>query len=399
MRALTLATIVGLGLSAPAAPVAAQSGIQLPGKLADLRVAARRDSNDALAHYYVGLAYLNDAKWVQADSALRMAVLLDARLAEAYLALSYIPYLRRPQLYREELRGRVPKDWQPAVEDAARLNRRAFAVDPLMDLRVLSVLFPVDQRGFRDYTSVESRIYELFFEGFDDLAAGRYPAAEQRLTRLAQQVYYEDKKPQDVPDFLLWARGLAAAHQGKFEVAIGDFQKLFDRSLKKEEKQEVITVPLRTNEYRYILAVLHHLAGRLDRAVELYQEAAAQDLSLYMAHVQLATIHEGAQRVSEALAERQRAVQANPEEPTLELDLALAYYQGGAREEAETHLQRAVELNPRDARFHYLRGVIAQELDRPADARTYLTRCVELAPQRLARITNDARARLAALPQ
>ncbi len=393
MRVPSLALALVL---APAAPAAAQ--LDLP-KLADLKAAAQRDSNDALAHYALGLGYLRDGKWNQADSALRMAVRLEPRLAEAYLALAYIPYMRRPSLSREERRHRVPKDWEPVVEEASRFYRRAFAVNPMMDLRVLSILFPVDDRGFRDYTSAESQIYELFFEGFDDLAAGRYAAAEHRLTQLARRVYFEDSKPDDVPDFVLWARGLAKAHQLRFDDAIADFQRLFDRALKQEQKPEVIiNVPLRTNEYRYILAVLHQGAGRMDRAVELYQEALAQDLGLYMAHVQLATIHLAAQRFAESVAERQRAVQANPDDPTLELDLALVYYNGGSRDEAEVHVRRAAELNPRDARFHYLWGVIAQETDRPAEARTHLTQCVQLAPQRLAAVVEDAKRRLAGLP-
>lgn len=372
--------------------------IELP-KTGDLRAAAQADSNDALAHYLLALGYLRDEKWDLADSTLRTAVRLDPRLAEAYLALSYIPYMRRPTLWREERRGRVPQEWVAAVDESDRFYRLAFALNPIMDLRVLSVMFGINPKERGDYTSAEARRYDLYYQGFDDLATGRYAAAEEHLTRLASRVYSEEFKPDKVPDFVLWARGLAKAHQANFNGAIADFRRLFDRALRKEQQpEEIINVPLRTNEYRYILAVFHQGARRLDTAMALYQEAVANDLGLYMAHVQLAAIHEQLGQRAGVEAERLRAHQANPEDPTLLYDLAAMYYRSGAPTEAEKYVLQASELNPRDARNHYLLGIIAQETNRASEARAHLAQCLVLAPRRWTRIIADAQRRLGALP-
>src|SRR5512143_2835385 len=92
-------------------PAAAQN-IKLPASLSDLEKAARKDSNDAAAHYNVALAYWNAKRWADADSALHRALRIDPQLAQAYLALSRLVYARRPQIYEEIFDMKVPNEWQ-----------------------------------------------------------------------------------------------------------------------------------------------------------------------------------------------------------------------------------------------------------------------------------------------
>ncbi len=74
--------------------------IAFSGKnIAQLEELTRKDSNEATLRYYLGLAYWSKSKFDQADSALRLAVQLNPRYAEAYLALAYLPYMRRPSLF------------------------------------------------------------------------------------------------------------------------------------------------------------------------------------------------------------------------------------------------------------------------------------------------------------
>ncbi len=397
------AIVAGLALAAfarsivPAAPLAAQDFSVSAKTVAVLESLARKDSNESTVRYDLGIAYWSRGKFDQADSALRVAVQLNPRYAEAYLALAYLPYARRRELFDEELRDRVPDKWKPTLEESNRFYQRAFLIEPLVGLRILSLAFPVDERGFRDYTSYESQMYELFVEGFVDLSKGRYATAHERLTRLVRVVYDGDKHPDKVLNFILWHRGLAAAHSLRYDAAIADFQTLLDRALKKENQNALMRIPLRTNEYRFMLAALQSAAGRPDQAEKLFQEAAANDLGLYMAHVYLAELYQEAKRWPDAVTEYQRAVAANPEDFSLELDLGTLLFNLERTAEAEEPIHRAVAIYPRNALGHYLLGRIQEELGRPAEAKAQFAQFVELVPSGLSDLVPDAKQRLAKL--
>jgi len=363
-----------------------------------LQELVRKDSNDATLQYALALAYWRDRKFDEADTILRLATRLAPRYAGPYLTLAFLPYARRPELYQEEIQGRVPDSWQSKLLEANRFYRQAFMLDPLIDLRILSLVFPLDERGFRDYTSEASQTYELYVEGFVDLTKGRYGLAYERLERLARVMYDGEKHPERVPDFLLWHRGLAAAHSGRFPSAVADFRALVERGERKERQDALMRIPLRTNEYRFMLAELEQRAHQPDIAEALLKEAVANDLGLYMAHVNLASMYEGQKRWPDAVSEWQRAVAANPEDFSLALDLGKLLFNLERTKEAEEPVQRAVALCPRDALGHYLLGRIHEELGRPSEAKDEFKRFIELAPSVLEDIVADARQRLAKLP-
>jgi tetratricopeptide (TPR) repeat protein len=364
----------------------------------ELAAMVRADSNEAQGHYLLGLLFIRREKYDRAEASLRTAIALDSRQAEAHLALAQLPYLQRPQLGSEEARGRVPDAWEARLDEARKFYRRAFVIDPLVSLRSMSMLFPQGRWRGRDYTSDESKSYELFFEGFDDLASGRYRDALQRLDQLAKQVFHGERDLDRIPEFVLWARGMAAARVRADSIAIRDFQALVARGEKRERDARVVPVQLRTNEYRYILGVFHQRAADTTRAIELLRGAAEADLGLDMAHVRLAEIHRARRDIAAEMQERQRAVQSNPEDATLLLELAMLRYEVGELEEAEDELQRATALNPRDPRAFYLLGVILQGQRRMAEARTMFERAAAVAPKSKAYIADDARARIAKLP-
>lgn len=376
---------------------AAAQGIRLPSdKIADLEMTALTDSTDAQALYFLGLGYWKHEQYRQADSALRLAVTIDPRDAEAFLALAYLPYAERYQLSDEEYEGKIPKDWRDSLDIANRSYRRAFVVNPLVDLSIINFTFPVESKDFhQDYTSDESKEYELYYEGSVDLGAGRYEAAYTRLRTLAQKVYGPVKK---IPDQLLWQRALAAARTLAYrDSAIPDLQVLLDRSLKKQAQTGIVRVPLQTNEYRYLLAVLQHAAGRDDQAIPMFQEVVANDIGLYMAHVYLAAIYESQGKWDDALAERRHAVDASPDESTLYEELGTTLYNTGRYAAADTAYRQALRINSRGTFPHYALGLVALQLNQPQEARAQFTRYLELAPSRMAAYVVDARKRLAAL--
>lgn len=138
---MTRAVLVTWLLAAVAWPAAAQR-IRLPSSLADLEKAARQDSNDAAAHYNVALAYWNEKRWDDVDSALHRAIRLDPRFAAAYMALAGLPYAQREQLMQEEYEERVPEAWRPKVVLSNQMYRQAVLIDPLVEVRMGYILLP-----------------------------------------------------------------------------------------------------------------------------------------------------------------------------------------------------------------------------------------------------------------
>ena len=365
----------------------------------DLEAWVREDTNDAQRQYALALRHWKEHHWRQADSLLRLAVRLEPRYADAYLALYFLPYARRSTLADEEDRDRVPEAWRPAVEEAHRFYQRAFRTDPMVNLQIMGVAFDIREPQVGDYTTNAWILYQRYYAWFVDLGMGRYRVAYDRLDKLAQREFNETRHPEDVPDYILWYRGLAAAHSLQYDAAIRDFRALLDRQLRKAQRDQLVHVPLRDNEYRFMLASLHHLAGHTDSAVALYQQALEHDLGLVMAHTYLASIHEGAGRAAEAMVERRRAADVNSDDPTALFDLAASHFNAGQLIEADEPLRQAIKLNARYSPSYYLLGRVTEELGLPEEARDHYNAFLALAPLREEGLRADAMQRLGNLPK
>ena len=390
MRALALAVLL-------LAPAAAAQDIPLVARdLKDLQALARQDSNDAETQFYLALAYWKRHKWTQVDSLLRLTITLEPQFAEAYLALYYLPYSQRPALLDEEERGRVPQKWRQAVDDARHNYQLAFRTDPLVNLRVIRIAFEIEEPQALDMSPAEYLAYQRYFAWLVDLGMGRYGSAYDRLTRLAQREFNEAKHPEKVPDYILWYRGLAAAHSRQYDKAIVDFRTLLDRTTKRQ-RDSVVTIPLSDNEYRFMLGALNHLAGHADSAAAMYRAALEHDIGLTMAHTYLAGLYEQAGMAEEGLVERQRAAEVAADDPATLFAYAAALFNLNKTADAEDPLRRAIAANARYAPPQYLLGRVAEELGRRDDAREHYTAFLAIAPHRLADLIEDSKQRLTAL--
>lgn len=380
-------------------PTQAQQLAFLDRSVKDMEAWVREDTNDAQRQYYLALRHWKERHWRQADSLLRLVVKLEPRYADAYLALYFLPYARRTTLADEEDRDRVPEAWQPVVEEAHRFYQRAFRTDPMVNLQIMGVAYDIEEPQVRDYSTNAWLTYQRYYAWFVDLGMGRYRSAADRLEKLAQREFNEAKHPEDVPDYILWYRGLAEAHSMQLDKAINDFRALLDRQLRKAQRDQLVHVPLRDNEYRFMLASLHHMAGHTDSAVALYQQALENDLGLVMAHTYLASIHEGAGRAAEAMVERRRAAEVNSDDPTALFDLAASHFNAGQLIEADEPLRQAIKLNPRYSPPYYLLGRVTEELGLPDEARDHYEKFLALAPLRSAELRADATQRIGKMPK
>ena len=371
-------------------PAAAQH-LKVTTPLASLEAAARRDSNDAEAHYQLALAYWAKERFDDAERSLLTAIAIERRFAPAYLALAYLPYARRPSLMQEEAKGRVPPEWRDPLQESWRLRRRAFLIDPLVDLRIIGAVVPVNE-GIRLGRGGQVAI------NLDPFAA--FVRGDYRFAFYAFNAFVADLKNarrDSISDGLLWYRGLSAGHVGEYDTAIADFTTLLGRGVTLEQADSVVRIPLHTNDYRYVLALFEYRANRFGDAITLYQEALGNDVGLFLAHVQMGRIYEQHQMWPEAVDQFQRAVAVSPDDPSLLLDLGVVLREAGRLGEAEETLRQAMDANPRDSRVPYHLALTLQTEQQPTRAREALTRFLALAPARYSRQIADANQRLKAL--
>jgi Flp pilus assembly protein TadD len=392
-RAAALAALI---LAAPAPAPAAAAQIKLDASLKELEARAARDSNDAAAHYNLGLAYWNAKRHDDAERAFRAAIALDARFPAPYIALAYLPHARRGRLWDEIAERRVPEEWQAVVEDAERMFRRAYVLDPFVELRLGDVVMPRATAYLRDIEVVFGEHVRDYSDALDQFFLGNNQKAYERFQRVIN-AFDGDRHPDRLSPALLWYHGIAAGRLARWPDAIRDFGFLLERSQKWERRDSLLHVPLRTNEYRYILALLHQRAGAPNDAIRLYREVIEHDLGLFMAHVRLAEIYEAAEMWDHAIVERRQAWDANPDDPSLLLDLGQTQARAGRFADAAATLQQASAAAPRDARPSYFLGVVLEQLGRSADARDAYERFLTLAPSRYARQIDIAKTKLAAL--
>ena len=369
-----------------------------PPRLEELEARARQDSLDPEAHFRLAERYYTLKRFADEERELRATIAIDPRYAPAYLSLGDLPFDRRPKLWREFWKDKVPEEFRPAVEGSARLWQQAVLIDPMVDFRVQGATAPPeDMMVIPDYGGITTDY--LLWLGLGAFGVARYELAYSGLDLWAQRTYAN--KPQDsIPDFLFLYRGLAAGHLKAYNKAIADIQVLYARSLQAERTDSLLPFPLKTNDYRYILAVLNQSWGKSADAIRLFQEALASDLGLYMAHVRMAQIYRAHQMWGQSIAEARRAIETNPNDPTSIRELGVILDEAGQAAEAATTLRQAANANPRDPRTLYHLGVVQHELAQPAEARETLGRFIAIAPAgRYEHELADAKQRLAALPQ
>jgi len=368
-------------------------GLKPSDNIPQLEAQLQRDSNDAQLQYQLAIAYWSRKHFDEAQRSLLTAVSIEPRFAAAYLALGYLPYGRRPQLMEDEAKGRVPPEWRDALLEAARLRRRAFLINPLVDLQILGAVISV---GPRFLGADRNGHVIIAMDPFAAFVRGDYPLAYSIFSDWVSE--RAAKAPRDsIPSGLLWYRGLSAGHVGVSDIAIGDFQTLLDRGLRAERSDTVSRIPLMTNDFRYVLAMLEYRSRNFEQAINLYKDALANDLGLFMAHVQMGKIYEERKMWPEAIQHFQDALGTNPDDPSLSLDLGVIYREAGRLAESESTLVHAAEANPRDSRVPFHLGLTLQQEGKRTEARTAFQRFVSLAPSRYAVQIADAKQRLVAL--
>lgn len=379
---MRVSPVVLVAMMTGVVPVLQAQRVIVAEKLEILEARARQDSNDAAAHYNVAMGYLSKRRYDDAERALREAVRLESNFADGYLALSMVH--DADDAYWKRLK-KVSGDsgLEAASEEYLKFYRRAFLTDPLVDIRILGGA---------------TRLYgwSRMRHAIEDLVEGEYAKAHDGLSKEIV-LRYGNSSLKDVPESFLWLRGLAAAHAKRNDAAITDFEHLAERTAMDTLADSAGTHLLRSNEYRYMLAALHHRNGSTDKALALYRTVLEHDLGVYMAHVQMANILESQRRYGEAIDERRRALNANPDDAILLTDLGVTLGKSGQFAEAEQALEQALEANARDARPFFWLGLCQAQQGKREAARDSFARFLAMAPSRWEKQIGLAKQRMAEL--
>jgi tetratricopeptide (TPR) repeat protein len=352
-----------------AAPLSAQK-LTLAASLPDLEAAARRDSNDAAAHYNVGVGYFASHRYDDAEQSLRKALAIEPRFADAWLALSIIRD-NDEDFWKHVKKERGDSAVRQTAEEYGRYYRRAFLIDPLVDMRILAPTIRVYGSGD-------------LYKGYKALVEGRYDEAQERLAKASE--YYDGAIGARGGDWLMWLSAMAAARADKPDVAIADLDTLIQHVDSRQGQADTSGFDeLDGVEMRQVVAALKQRAGQTDEAIAMYQEVLARDIGNYMSHVQLANIYESRREFDRAIAERQRALDTNPDDASLLLDLGITLGKAGRYAEAARQLASAVQRNPRDTRSLFWLGMAQQQAGDRDAARTAYASFIAAAPSRFDR--------------
>lgn len=368
--------------------------IKLPMKLSELEKAVQQDSLDPAAHYNVALGYWNEKRYDDSERELQAALALDPRLADAHLALAYLPFARQPRLwddiYEHPMKPEVLILWQTHERDA----RRAYLMDPLVNLAIIGATLPKTSA----FWIAAQSYYDHYYEAFDDLDQGKYESAYFLIDKLIQEFQQTvTRDPEMLPAVFVWYHGVAAAHLNRTTDALSDFNQLLNRSERMEKSDTIYNIPLKTNDYRYMIAAAEERAGNANEAISGYRDVLRNDIGHYMAHVRLANIFEAGRQYPEAIKERKNAVNANPDDWSLLTDLGVTEGRAGQFQEAEAALAQAISANPRDVRPYFWMGIAEQQLGKKEEAKTAFAHFIAVAPSRFAKQVETARQRIQAL--
>jgi tetratricopeptide (TPR) repeat protein len=374
--------MICLLLAMPIALAAQRINLLVP--MSELAARAVRDSNDPVAHYEFALGLLLASRFDEAEHELKTAIEVEPHFAAGYLALSMVPFARQPRLWEVE---RITEKTRPeivqALTESRRLSRIAFMLDPMVDLKVFAVILPAQGKvggGSGD-------LYNTLLLGFEQFWVGNYGEAAHLFTQLVESVPERDRGKK-MPSFIYWLRGLAAAHQGDYAVAVADFELLLDRAVTAEREAAdsgYSIIPFSaSNQFRYVLGTVRAKSGAWESAVALLQQCLENDLGLYPAHSALAAIYETRRMWAQAEAERQRALAASPEDVGLLLDLGATLVRSGDFSLALDPLRRAMDANPRNPRIPYLLGQAALRVFQRDVAKAAFERFLSLAPSKFA---------------
>jgi tetratricopeptide (TPR) repeat protein len=407
------------------------------GAVKSLQQALKNDTNSAMAHYQLGLAFDLQHNSQQAESEWRAAVSLNPNLTDAQRALS-IAELRHQDY------GGLAQAAQQIITNApnspdgyllravTEMQRQSYSAAE-QDMRKAAEVAPASALPYVQMGNLHElqkqypeaiRFYQMALDKDPTSADGlqglmnAYLAQKQPDQAIAAARTQIAKVPNSSGFYDLLGTALTqnkkdfAGADAAFHKAVDLDRNNSDALLKLAQVQAAegsVSQALATYQQSikdhpreisfYILAgMMYESQSNYDQARSMYQQALSIDPDNALASNNLAylMLQQGG-NVDVALNMAQKARRGMPDSPAAADTLGFAYYQKGVYQSAIDMFQESLRLNQRsggndDAMVHYHLAMAYQKANQPVQARQQLERVLKISPN-----NNDARKALSEL--
>jgi len=130
----------------------------------------------------------------------------------------------------------------------------------------------------------------------------------------------------------------------------------------------------------HLLAVLEHLAGRNDMAIQLLNQVINLDPNYSQAYSNLGNILKNEDRLEEAIAHYQKAIELEPNNSSNYSNLGFIFFQKSQIESAIANYQKSLSLDPSNPKINFNLGVAWQNKEDLSKAITYYQKVINLEP-------------------
>jgi len=395
------------------------------GAVDSLQTALQGDSDNAVAHYQLGVAYARQGNTNQADSEWRKAVSLRPDLTDAQRDLAILD-LSRGQIDEALQAAQQMITAQPyaaqgyVVKAVAELARQKYA-DAEQDAQEAIKLAPQNPTPYVQFAAVQfAQKHFPQAENYYQQALDKDPSSSDGLQGL-MNTYMAEKQPDkaitavnaqiakspnnsNFYDLLGTALydikkdnpGAEAALQKAIQLdknntdAVEKLGKVLNETGSRDQAIALYLQSIKDNPRQlrlYILAgELYEANKDFDHAKDLYQQALSISPDNPVASNNLAyVILQQGGNVDVALNMAQTARRGMPDNPNAADTLGWAYYQKGIYPSAISQFQEAIRLREKlgasdDGEIHYHLGLAYQKANQLALARQQLEKAVKLSP-------------------
>jgi tetratricopeptide (TPR) repeat protein len=333
------------------------------------RLADSADTNDAAAYYRLGDS-LRYRKPGIADRAFYWAIRLDPTFADAYFARWRL--LRRDYSLREMPDGSIRNVFRvkPAMTMVTdSLLSTAIGYSPFLEgtLDVPRWIVNLSERNAsRDPTVAGMRAFGL----------GDYRKA---ITEWSKPLAKDQQAMLHIPRAHAWVR------LNEADSAISDLTQLAQRL--ESVARDSAAAPYFSKEFLYYaMGMLHAGKGRYAEARAAFEQALAENLGFYMAHLRLSGTLMVLNDTTTALSELETAILIRPDDPLVLVYDGNVLVNAGRVAEGEKRLRAALSVDSDYALPHIFLGVAAEARHDTATARAeyaiYLARAARSASER-----------------
>jgi len=394
------------------------------GAVDSLQQAVKNDSNNAVAHYQLGLAFDMQHDEAQAESELREAVRLRPELTDAQRALANLE-LRRGDVDALTQTAQLIIGGAPNSPDGyllravAEMNRKKYS-EAEQDLRKAATVAPnnpapyVQMGNFHLIQKHYGEAIKSYQQALDKDPASTdglqgvmntYIAQKQLDQSIAAANAQISKSPNvsgfyDLLGTALYQKKDFKGADAAFSKAVELDKNSSDALLKLAQTQAAegsVSQALATYQQSikdhpreislYLLAgMMYESQSNWDQAKSMYQQALniQHDNPLASNNLAYVMLQQGG-NVDVALAMAQTARRGMPDSPNAADTLGWAYYQKGVYRSAIDMFQESLRLNEKkggadDPTVHYHLGLAYQKANQPVLARQQLERVLKISP-------------------